>query len=105
MNSNTSELVDNKYYNIDDFLENYQELKLSNITSPKLSKYEKTLILGLRAQQLTLRSPALIDIPKDVDSVLKIAELELEQKKLPFIIKRKLDTHDEYWKLEDMITD
>ena len=103
MSSTNSEIVDDTYYDIGDFLENYQELKLSNITSPKLSKYERTLIIGLRAQQLTLMAPALIDIPKNIDSVAKIAEMELEKRKLPFIIKRKLDTHDEYWKLEDMI--
>jgi DNA-directed RNA polymerase subunit K/omega len=103
MSSTNTEIVDDTYYDIGDFLENYQELKLSNITSPKLSKYERTLIIGLRAQQLTLMAPALIDIPKNIDSVSKIAEMELEKRKLPFIIKRKLDTHDEYWKLEDMI--
>ena len=103
MSSTNTEIVDDTYYDIGDFLENYQELKLSNITSPKLSKYERTLIIGLRAQQLTLMATALIDIPKNIDSVVKIAEMELEKRKLPFIIKRKLDTHDEYWKLEDMI--
>ena len=97
-----SEIIENKYYDIDDFLKNYQELKKKNTTSRKLSKYEKTLILGLRAQQLALRAPPLIEVPKNIDSVTKIAELELEQKKLPFIIKRTLDTHNEYWKLEDM---
>ena len=103
MSSNNTEIVDDTYYDIGDFLENYQELKLSNITSPKLSKYERTLIIGLRAQQLALMAHPLIDIPKNIDSVAKIAEMELEKRKLPFIIKRKLDTHDEYWKLEDMI--
>ena len=98
-----SNVLTSKYYDIDDFLKNYEELKKQNTTSNKLSKYEKTLILGLRSQQLTLRAQPLIDIPKNVDSVITIAEMELEQRKLPFIIKRTLDTHNEFWKLEDML--
>jgi DNA-directed RNA polymerase subunit K/omega len=101
--NNMSEVLTSKYYDIDDFLKNYEELKTQNTTSNKLSKYEKTLILGLRAQQLTLMAQPLIDIPKNIDSVIEIAEMELNQRKLPFIIKRTLDTHNEFWKLEDMI--
>lgn len=90
-------------FDTNDFLENYQELKLTNTTSRKLSKYEKTTVLGIRAQQLAGRAQALITVPNHIDSVIKIAELELEQRKIPFILKRKLDTRVEYWKLEDMI--
>ena len=101
--SSNSEVLKETYYDIDDFLKNYQELKKTNTTSPKMSKYERTLIIGIRAQQLALRAQPLIDVPDHIDSVIKIAEIELEQRKLPFIIKRNLDTHCEYWKLEDMI--
>ena len=101
--SSNSTIKKTTYYDTDDFLKNYQELKKTNTTSPKLSKYEKTLILGVRAQQLTLRAKPLVEVPVYIDSVIDIAELELEQRKIPFIIKRTLDTHTEYWKLEDML--
>ena len=97
-----SEIVTSKYYDIDDFLKNYEVLKKQNTTSNKLSKYERTLILGIRAQQLTLRAQPLIDIPKNIDSVITIAEMELEQRKLPFIIKRPYGNTFEYWKLADL---
>ena len=45
---------------MNDFLENYQELKLTNKTSRKLSKYDRALIIGTRAQQLASRSPLLL---------------------------------------------
>ena len=41
------------YVNNSDFLENYQEYKTTNISSNVLSKYERTTIIGLRAQQLS----------------------------------------------------
>lgn len=101
--SSNSEIIKDTYYDIDDFLKNYQELKKTNTTSPKLSKYERTLILGIRSQQLTLRAKPLVEVPPHIDSVIDIAELELDQRKIPFIIKRTLDTHTEFWKLEDML--
>jgi DNA-directed RNA polymerase subunit K/omega len=101
--SSNSTIKKTTYYDTNDFLKNYQELKKTNTTSPKLSKYERTLILGIRSQQLTLRAKPLVEVPAHIDSVLYIAELELEQRKIPFIIKITLDTHVEFWKLEDMI--
>ena len=103
MQNKSSGAFTSECFDTNDFLANYQELKLTNTTSRKLSKYEKTTVLGIRAQQLAGRAPALITVPNHIDSVIKIAELELEQRKIPFILKRKLDTHIEYWKLEDMI--
>ena len=47
--------------------------------------------------------PALIKVPKDVNNVRKIAELELQQRKIPFIIKRPLPNKGcEYIKIEDL---
>ena len=68
-----------------------------------ITKYEKTKILGMRAQQLAAGCPALVDIPKSITNVLDIAYLEYQQKKLPFIIERKLPNNKlEYWKLSDL---
>jgi DNA-directed RNA polymerase I, II, and III subunit RPABC2 len=82
---------------------NYQNTDKKRKTTPQLTKYEKTKILGIRAQQLLSGMPALIKVPKDVNNVRKIAELELKQRKIPFIIKRPLPNKGcEYIKIEDL---
>jgi|TARA_B110000914_G_C15433404_1_gene432535 DNA-directed RNA polymerases I, II, and III subunit RPABC2 len=86
-----------------DFLKNYHTLKLSNVTTNKLSKYERTAVLGIRATQLSMGAQPFIDPPKYMTCVVEIAELELDKHKTPFIIERDLNTKKEYWKIEDMI--
>ena len=72
-------------------------------TSPILSKYEYTKLIGLRCKQLAEGAHSLIDIPSDVMNNAVIAELELRQKKLPFVIKRPLPHGgSEYWRLSDL---
>ena len=66
-------------------------------------KYEKTYIIGVRAQQLSNGCPSLINVPKHITSTIAIAEEELQQRKIPFIIERKVGNKTEYWKIEDMI--
>lgn len=73
-------------------------------TYPFLTLYEKTKIIGLRANQLSKGSVPFISVPKHVTDVRDIARLELEQKRLPFIIKRPLpDGTFEYWRLSDLL--
>ena len=82
---------------------NYQNTDKKRKTTPQLTKYEKTKILGIRAQQLLSGMPALIKVPKNVNNVRKIAELELKERKIPFIIKRPLPNKGcEYIKIEDL---
>jgi|OM-RGC.v1.034559426 DNA-directed RNA polymerase subunit K/omega len=52
-----------------------------------ITKYEKTRIIGARAVQLSLDAVPTIDIGTETD-VLKIAEMEFEQKMIPFHIIR-----------------
>ena len=72
-------------------------------TMPLLTKYEKTKILGMRVKQLNSgATPYVINNEKIIDNYL-IAQMELEQKKLPFIIQRPLPNNNfEYWKLQDL---
>lgn len=72
-------------------------------TLPFLTKYEKTRILGERAKQLNGGAKAFIETnPTIIDGYL-IAHTELEQKKIPFIIRRPLNNGgSEYWKLSDL---
>jgi DNA-directed RNA polymerase subunit K/omega len=73
-------------------------------TYPFLTNYEKTKIIGLRANQISKGSAPFIAVPKHITDVRDIARLELEQKRLPFIIKRPLPNGQfEYWRLADLL--
>ena len=71
-------------------------------TIPILTKYEKAKVLGLRCEQLSNGSEPFIKC-KDFESNIMIAKKELNNKLLPFIIKRPLPNGKcEYWKLKDL---
>jgi DNA-directed RNA polymerase subunit K/omega len=73
-------------------------------TYPFLTNFEKTKIIGLRANQLSKGSVAFIAVPKHITDVRDIARLELEQKRLPYIVKRPLPNGQfEYWRLSDLM--
>jgi len=79
-----------------------QNRSLQKKTINKLTKYERTKILGIRAEQLASGMPPLVNIGNEID-IIKIAEMELKERKIPFIIKRPLPNKgNEYWKLEDL---
>ena len=72
-------------------------------TMPLLTKYEKTKILGMRVKQLNSGANPYISINEKIIDNYLIAQMELEQKKLPFIIQRPLPNNNfEYWKLQDL---
>jgi len=73
-------------------------------TYPFLTNFEKTKMIGLRANQISKGAIPFIDVPKHITDVRDIARLELEQKRLPFIVKRPLPNGSfEYWRLNDLI--
>lgn len=83
----------------------------NNRTNPVMSKYERSAVLGMRIEQLARGAQPFVDVSEmenelgpDGISPENIAERELMQRKLPFIIKRTMPngTH-EYWRIEDMI--
>jgi len=72
-------------------------------TLPILTKFERTRILGERAKQLQEGSKVFVDGFEDVIDSYAIAEEELKQKVLPFIIERPLPFgKTEYWYLADL---
>ncbi|EDO06085.1 RNA polymerase Rpb6 family protein [Babesia bovis T2Bo] len=97
------------------------------ITSPYMTKYEKARIIGTRALQISLNAPITIPVDASMDTVdegitmgfgesvdtsaaaidpLVIAEKELYQKSVPFIIRRYLPNGSyEDWKIEELIID
>ena len=72
-------------------------------TIPFLTKYERARILGQRAKQIESGSEPFINIPESVIDGHIIAELELQQKRIPFIIRRPIpDGSFEYWHVRDL---
>jgi DNA-directed RNA polymerase subunit K/omega len=72
-------------------------------TIPFMTKYEKTRIIGIRAKQINSGSTPFINIDKNVIDGYLIAEMELREKKIPFIIRRPLPNgSSEYWNIKDL---
>ena len=72
-------------------------------TVPFLTKYEKTRVLGQRSKQIECGAKPLVKVPENVIEGYIIAELELQQKRIPFIIKRPIPGGAfEYWNLKDL---
>lgn len=72
-------------------------------TLPFLTKYEKTRILGIRTKQLNEGAKPYIDVNATIIDGYIIAQLELEHKRLPFIIRRPIPNGgSELWKLQDL---
>jgi DNA-directed RNA polymerase I, II, and III subunit RPABC2 len=72
-------------------------------TIPYLTKYEKARILGQRAKQINSGSSTFVKVPENVIDGYIIAELELKEKKIPFIIRRPLPNGgSEYWSIKDL---
>ena len=72
-------------------------------TTPFLTKYEKARIIGARALQISKNAPIFVNIDGETDPIL-IAEKELREKKIPFIIRRFLpDGSFEDWPVKDLI--
>jgi DNA-directed RNA polymerase subunit K/omega len=73
-------------------------------SQPFLTQYEKTSILGFRTNQLAQGAIPFVAVPKHIRNPLDIAKMELEQRRLPFILKRPMpDGTYEYWRLSDLI--
>jgi DNA-directed RNA polymerase subunit K/omega len=72
-------------------------------TLPLLTKYERTRVLGQRAKQINDGATPFVKVPEGVIDGYLIALKELEEKKIPFIIRRPLPNRgSEYWHLEDL---
>jgi DNA-directed RNA polymerase I, II, and III subunit RPABC2 len=77
-------------------------LKESKTTLPYYTKYEQVTLIGTRAQQLAEGSKPLVSLDgmltSDPRFVWNVAEKEVHERKLPFIIHRRLPNGvSEYW--------
>ena len=76
------------------------------ITTKFLTKYERARVLGARALQISKNAPILVEVDKGVWDPLKIAEKELQEGKIPFIIRRYLpDGSYEDCRVSDLLFD
>jgi DNA-directed RNA polymerase I, II, and III subunit RPABC2 len=72
-------------------------------TASYLTKFEKARVLGQRSKQIECGAKPFIKVPENLIEGYMIAELELKEKKIPFIIRRPLSNGTcEYWNLRDL---
>ncbi|KAF3937241.1 hypothetical protein ABW19_dt0209570 [Dactylella cylindrospora] len=58
-------------------------------TTPYMTKYERARLLGTRALQISMNAPVLVDLEGQTDP-LQIALKELNEKKIPLVVRRYL---------------
>ncbi|OAG29217.1 DNA-directed RNA polymerases I, II, and III subunit RPABC2 [Nematocida displodere] len=72
-------------------------------TSPIMTKFERAKILGIRAQQISMSAPIMVEYGDETDPI-EIAKKELREKKTPLIVLRRLpDNTYEKWPVKDLI--
>ena len=84
-----------------------ESLKEERTTLPFFSKYEYTALIGIRAQQLAESAKPLVSLDGLITSsprfVWDVAEKEVKEKKLPFIIHRQFPNGKaEYWSATEL---
>jgi DNA-directed RNA polymerase I, II, and III subunit RPABC2 len=86
-----------------DYVVGRRKQNTERITSSFMTKYEKARVLGTRALQISKNAPLMIaPLPGECDPY-KLAERELNERKIPFIIRRYLpDGTYEDWKLSEL---
>ena len=88
---------------VEDFNDIMKDYPTKNVTRNILSKYEKVKILSLRAEQLQRGAIPFVEVLIPFNA-LDIAKRELDERKLPYVVCRKLSNGTkEYWRLIDMI--
>lgn len=83
--------------------------KTKNRSHPKLTKYERAKIIGVRAEQLARGATPFVDLTTDsrgqvVFDPIATAERELMARRLPFVVVRRMpDSGRELWRLADLV--
>lgn len=84
-----------------------EALKTNRVMDPYYTKYEYVALLGTRIQQLSEGAQPLVSIDGMVTSdprfLEHVAKKEINEKKLPFIIHRRvLNGQSEYWSTTEL---
>eukprot|EP00924_Labyrinthula_sp_SR-Ha-C_P005350 maker-scaffold_1-snap-gene-29.41-mRNA-1 protein AED:0.24 eAED:0.24 QI:58/0.5/0.66/1/1/1/3/115/115 len=78
-------------------------------TTRFMTKYERARVLGTRALQISMNAPVLVEVLSKLHGetdALRIAQKELQQRKIPMIIRRHLpDGSHEDWRVNELIVD
>lgn len=79
-----------------------EAMKNPRSTLPYFTKYEQTTLIGTRAQQIAEGAKPVVSLDGILTSsphfVWEVAEREVYEKKLPFIIHRRfINGQSEYW--------
>lgn len=78
-------------------------LQPQRVTLNRMTIYEKAYIIGVRAAQLSSDAPPFVDIG-DLTDCIQIAKKELAERKLPFIVRRRLpDGSFEDWSIDELL--
>jgi DNA-directed RNA polymerase subunit K/omega len=102
---------ESKFHNYDEIAaaavvtrnENNIIVDMLHTTIPMMTKYEKTKVIGQRTKQLDVGNPPFVRVDRPTLDNSIIAEQELQEKKLPFIIQRPLPNGGfEYWHVKDL---
>ena len=81
----------------------YEVNKRERITKPFMNKYEKAKVLGTRAMQISRNAPIFVKLQAQDSDPLLIAEKELRERKIPFVIRRHLpDGKYEDWEVSEL---
>jgi len=84
-----------------------ESVKQPRLTQPYFTKYEFTALMSTRAQQLAEGALPLVGLEglktSDPMFVWNVARREIEQHKLPFIVRRQLPNgRSEYWSAQEL---
>jgi DNA-directed RNA polymerase I, II, and III subunit RPABC2 len=84
-----------------------EAVKQPRVTREFYTKYEYTALLATRAQQLAEGAKPLVNLDglKQADPmfVWSVAKREIEQRKLPFLVRRQLPNGtSEYWSTQEL---
>lgn len=84
-----------------------ETVKQPRITRPYFTKYEFTTLMATRAQQLADGAKPLASTEglktSDPMFVWNLARREIEQRKLPFVVRRQLpDGTSEFWSTQEL---
>jgi len=105
--NNNSNQIGDLSEEFDDLKATYQSMLTRRVrkTIPILSKYERTRVVGERAIQISMGAPPLVEVG-NLENPVDIAEKELREKKIPYIIKRVLPNGlIELWNVDELRID
>lgn len=104
-NENSNQIEDLEQSNeVEDFTKTYQNMDLARPrkTIPFLTKFEKARIIGKRAMQISKGAPPLVNVDK-LENPVDIALKELQERKIPYIIRRALPNGVvEDWRVDEL---